>query len=232
MKMWRKEVLRQLRSSDAPRVVTTSMMLHISAKNRPNVNESSVISLIKEAEDFGIFHRVRNGIFLNLQAIPSPQYAEAAQLIRSGSVVSLHSVLGDSGVINNPTEVVFSVVPFSKDKSPPRVGMVKAQGATFCFHALPERILSTGEEKDRLDVNFRYPRATNEAALCHWFYLGSSPHSKMTLPPFDIDVEDIDRDRLDRLSAHIGIKDKLNEWLEDVENKQKDTLDYDESFGF
>jgi hypothetical protein len=57
-----------------------------------------------------ILKPVREGAYLNGMSFPEVALAEAASVIRTGAVVSLQSVLGDAGVLNNPTPDVTCVM--------------------------------------------------------------------------------------------------------------------------
>jgi hypothetical protein len=86
----------------------------------------------------------------------------------SGSrVVISHTVLGDSDVCNNYTKWVTAVVPLSSRYTTPSLGRVETGGGTFVFRGVPERVLETGPEYDRLVTGIEYRRATPEAALLH-----------------------------------------------------------------
>lgn len=64
-----------------------------------------------------------------------------------------------------------------------------------------------------MNLDARYPRATSEKALLDWVYLGASPRTKIALPPIDIDMELLDRDRLERLAAKMGLDVRLKDYL-------------------
>ena len=50
-----------------------------------------------------------SGLFLNSRAVPPAELTEVAAHIRSGAVISLHSVLGECGFLNNPSAIVVAV---------------------------------------------------------------------------------------------------------------------------
>jgi Protein of unknown function (DUF2397) len=81
--------------------------------------------------------------------------------------------------------------------------------------------LRAGELEDRMDLDFKYPRATPEKALLDWIYLGASARTKIAGPPFDIDADRLKKARLQRLSKAMSLQSQRKTYLE---NKQK----YDE----
>ena len=75
-------------------------------------------------------------------------------------------------------------------------------------------VLSAGREnlEDVQDLNFPYPRATPERALLDWVYLGASGRSRLSLPPFDIQLHEKNQPRLKRLARQMGITRQWTEW--------------------
>lgn len=227
MVSWKRKFLSDLQGFGTPRVMTTRMISEMVEDIRPRTTPATVARFIKEAEEIGFLRRVRSGLFLNTQAFPGTVPAEAAPYIRSGAVVSLHTVLGDAGILNNPTPMVFCVVPLLKEGPNPSVGEVRGHDTWFHFSAVPERVLYAGAEEDRIASQL-YPLATSEAALCHWIYLANSPFSKLTEPPLDCDLESVDRDRLALLAREIGIEDHVEEWVARVDEYNETMDDHNE----
>lgn len=144
---------------------------------------------------------------------PPAELAEAAGWLRPGAVVSLQTVLGDSGVWNNFTDVATAVVPFSVGGTRPSLGVRRVQAGQFHFRGMPERVLLAGKETDRLSEAPGYLRATPEAALLHWLYFAASPRSSMSQPPLDVDLEDLSMARLQRLAKAMEIGSRFVDWL-------------------
>jgi hypothetical protein len=151
-------------------------------------------------------------LFLNRLIVPPARLCEAAVWLRPGAVISLQTVLGDSGVWNNYTDWVTAVVPLSSRYTTPSLGRVETQGGTFVFRGVPERVLEAGAEGDRLVSGVDYRRATPEAALLHWLYLSGSPRSRMSSPPLDLDLGELDLKRLKRLAAAMRLDANLSGW--------------------
>ena len=73
--------------------------------------------------------------------------------------------------------------------------------------------LRPGAERDRLDPQLSYRRATPEAALLHWLCLARSPRSRMSPPPADLDMEALDSRRLKRLAHAMGLSAAVRDML-------------------
>lgn len=78
---------------------------------------------------------------------------------------------------------------------------------------MPESILEAGREADRLTSDVTYRRATPEAALLHWLYFSESPRSGMSSPPIDINLDSLDRRRIERLASAMRLDAPLRSWL-------------------
>jgi hypothetical protein len=181
---------------------------------RHDISKPSVERWIREAVSANRLRRVVRGLFLNRLITPPPSLCEAAVWLRPGAVISLQTVLGDSGVWNNYTEWVTAVVPLSSRYTTPSLGRVETGGGTFVFRGVPERVLETGAENDRLVAGVEYRRATPEAALLHWLYLSDSPRSRMSTPPLDLDLDALDLKRLRRLAKGMCLDANLAIWRE------------------
>jgi hypothetical protein len=153
------------------------------------------------------------GLYLNQLATPRPLAAEAAGFVRTGAIVSLQTVLGEAGITNNFPDLVTSVISHDRDHVP-SVRPVKAADVEFRFHSMPARLLNerAGELEDRLDFDFKYPRATLEKALLDWLYLGASPYSKIAGPPLDLEIDRLDASRLRRLARSMEVVEELKVW--------------------
>jgi hypothetical protein len=203
-----------LADAGALRVLDTASIVQIASSVRRDISKPSVERWIREAVGANRLLRVVRGLFLNRFITPAPQLCEAAVWLRPGAVISLQTVLGDSGVWNNYTEWVTAVVPLSSRYATPSLGRVDAVGGTFVFHGVPDRVIETGAENDRLVAEVDYRRATPEAALLHWLYLSGSPRSRMSSPPIDIDLGSLDLKRLKRLAIGTRLDAILTDWRE------------------
>jgi hypothetical protein len=201
-----------LRVLDKPSIIGLAQHLH------PEISEPSVERWIQEAVRAKRLQRVVRGLYLNRLLTPPAQLCEAAVWLRPGAVISLQTALGDSGVWNNYTAWVTVVVPFSSRYTRPSLGRVETAAGTFVFRGLPESVLEAGHEEDRLVPGITYRRATPEAALLHWLYLSNSPHSHMSEPPRDLDLDALAAGKLRRLSAAMELTDALEAWRFQLES--------------
>jgi hypothetical protein len=201
-----------LAQPSALRVLDTASIIQLAQNVRQDISKPSVERWIREATAANRLRRVVRGLFLNRLITPPPQLCEAAVWLRPGAVISLQTVLGDSGVWNNYTEWVTAVVPLSSRYATPSLGRVDTTGGTFVFRGVPERVLETGAGNDRLAAGVDYRRATPEAALLHWLYLSDSPRSGMSTPPLDLDLSALDLKRLKRLANGMRLDANLKIW--------------------
>jgi hypothetical protein len=201
-----------LAEPSALRVLDTASIIQVAKTVRQDISKPSVERWIQEAVAANRLQRVVRGLFLNRLIAPPAQLCEAAVWLRPGAVISLQTVLGDSGVWNNYTGWVTAVVPLSSRYTTPSLGTVETGAGTFVFRGVPERVLETGTENDRLIAGVDYRRATPEAALLHWLYLSGSPRSRMSTPPSDLDLGALDLKRLKRLAVGMRLAANLTIW--------------------
>jgi hypothetical protein len=204
----------------APRVLLHDELARIARHLRPGIARLTLFRQIDALLKNGALHRVARGVYLNLLADPVPQVAEAVPKLRKDAVVSLHTVLGEAGVLNNPTAVVYAVLPMQESGHPVKVGEFDYSGSAFRFFAMPMRVLIAGREQDRLDASSRYPRATPEKAFVDHIYLGASPRSRLGLPPTDVDLTEMDSRKLRRLAVAAGVESALDEWMRSYRHEQ------------
>jgi hypothetical protein len=202
------------------RVLNTASIVGLARHVESGLSESSVERWIQEALSAKRLQRVVRGLYLNRLVAPAAQLCEAAVWLRPGAVISLQTVLGDSGAWNNYTGWVTAVVPLSPRYTTPSLGRLETAAGTFVFRGMPESVLDAGREEDRLASGITYRRATPEAALMHWLYLSNSPRSTLSEPPLDVDLDALDRGRLRRLSRAMSIYDLLEEWRVRVQSQQ------------
>lgn len=222
-----------LLGADAPRVLSVPMIAAVLANRRKLPARNTLFRWIREQTKSGALRPVTRGLYLNQLARPLPTAADAAGFVRGGAIVSLQTVLGEAGITNNYSDIVTCVVPHSKEHKP-SVRPVKAERMEFRFHAMPARFLDehAGDLEDRLDLDFKYLRATPEKALLDWIYLGASMRTKIAGPPFDIDAGRLKKARLHRLAKAMNLQPQLKTYLnskraydEDPEVNANDSLD-------
>lgn len=218
MKPWQMRLEEALKAIDAPAVLSRDLLNRMArtARDGKTVPTSSLTHWLKGARAAGNLAPVVQGLYLNRYRGRPVQLADVPHWLVPDAVISLNTVLGDSGVLNNPSPMVTAVVPLDRGAPPPKLGRRATQAGTIQFFGLPRRILEAGRPEDRLE--FRTPRdharATPEKALLDWLYLAKSPRSHRTFPPKDdLDRDLLDRARLRRLAAAMGLSDALSIWL-------------------
>ncbi|MBS0420081.1 MAG: hypothetical protein JSR66_20385 [Proteobacteria bacterium] len=210
---WTTQLELVLADPNALRVLDKLSIVRLANDVRPGVSEPTVERWIQEAVSANRLQRVVRGLYLNNLISPPARLAEAAVWLRPGAIVSLQTVLGDSGVWNNFTAWVTAIVPLAKRYTTPSLGRLDTTGGTFLFRGMPESILEAGQEADRLASNVTYRRATSEAALLHWLYLSESPRSGMSFPPIDINLDSLNLRKIDRLAKAMRLDAPLRTWL-------------------
>ena len=201
---------RRLAQHDAPRVLTPADLIGLATSIQPDVSHTAVSDTsLMLAEDGDLREVVSRRLWLNrCQMLPATA-AEAAQHIRPGAIVSLQTVLGDAGVLHNYTHDVICLVPQVADECPSLTPFTAADGTQFSFFAMPEQMLFAPEPID-LYAPLPYPRATSEAALCHYLITFGKP-------PYDTELDDIDMERATRIAEAMGIAGPFQKWAETVD---------------
>lgn len=204
-----------LLGADAPRVLTVPMVAAILGDRGRPVARNTLFRWLRTQQAAGALRPLTRGLYLHQLATPRPEAAEAAAYVRSGAIVSLQTVLGDAGVLNNYSDVVTCVLPLSEGTSASS-RPVRAASAEYRFHVVPARLLDdrAGALEDRFDLDVAYARATPEKALLDWIYLGASPRTRIAGPPLDIDTTRLDRKRLRRLARAMEIEGPLEGYLD------------------
>lgn len=212
---WKLALLGGLNTPRAKRVFTAAGMHEFVRDYRPGASESTARGLSRMLVTAGALRPVSSGLYLNLRAVPPAELTEAAAYLRAGAVISLHSVLGECGFLNNPSTVVTAVLPTSAAKRP-QLGEVKtSRDAVFRFHGLAEKFFpnSEGDQWEMLQPGRACATFRPEAALLQWLHLAGMKRSRLTLPPLDVDMEQLDQELLNRLAAKWGLVDQLGVWL-------------------
>lgn len=216
-----KALRKALAEMEAPRVVTTTTLVRLLAEGGVESGEATVNRTAAALADEGALLKVRRGLFVNRLAIPVAIAEEAAQFLRAGAVIDLQSVLGEAGVLNNPSDVVVASVPVTPGEPIPNVGNLRTDAGRFRFYAVDAKVLLAGERADRLEP-VPYPKATPEAAIVHWLHLARSPRSGMRRPPLDSDVDLLKKPRLRRIAKAAGLERNLDAWLSQVADYRAD----------
>jgi hypothetical protein len=212
---WKLEAEKILMRGDTPAVLTSSM-LHMIA-TMPGAESPPTATLQRWLDDLISAKKIRRvikGVYINSLGHRDVSPAAAASWIRSRSVVSLAWVLEQSGALNNFGDTVTCVIPTEAGWPNPQISDRKTDAAPFRFFAMPAALVDerAGAYSDIRETQFDYPRATPEKALLDWIYLGASNRSRMTRPPFDLDLDQLDKRRLRRLAKKMGMLEAFELW--------------------
>ena len=212
---WKFALMGGLANQSARRLFTAAEFHHFVRGYRPNAAASTARTVSTMLVSAGVLRRVSSGVFLNRRAVPPAELTEVAAHIRAGAVISLHSVLGECGFLNNPSAIVMAVLPTSATKRP-RLGEVEtSSGDKFRFFGLAEKFFPvTPEERwEMLQPGRPCEMFRPEAALLQWLHLASMRRSTLTLPPMDVDMEQLDVELLGRLAERWIIQRQLSDWF-------------------
>lgn len=212
---WKFRLLGGLAESGALRVFTAAEFHKLVLRYRPGASMSTARLLARALVQAGALRRVASGVYLNRRCLPPAELTEMAGRIRAGAVISLQSVLGECGFLNNPSFIVMAVVPTSASKRP-NLGEVKtAGGDVFRFYGLAERFFPRAED-DRWAL-YQPGRPCDmfrpEAALLQWLYLAGMKRSTVTPPPMDVDMGQLDEEHLNQLAQRWKLEAELKTWL-------------------
>lgn len=96
---WRTSVRRDLSDPFGPHLISSLDLELMAKKYKADLSTATLRRLPTRLEEEGAIRRVRRGLWINTSAVPAVQMAEAAASVRTGAIVSLQTVLGDTGEI-------------------------------------------------------------------------------------------------------------------------------------
>ena len=212
-------IIEALSNKGAPRVLTaTTIRRLIERHNFADAAASDTI--INSLVNVKALHRVTDNVYLNYLQLPMPSPAEALRIAVPDGFLSLHTVLGQSGVLNNPTFTYMCVRKASILQRETEIDLIgsrfsnKNPSPLYHVYAM-EKGYILGMQADHIDSSFSYPRATVERAFCDWLYLAAEERQIISSPPpLDCDISLMDMDRLERVASDLGVTDDLQLWLE------------------
>lgn len=217
MSRWQVNAELELSQSDAPGVVALGALARMTDRLAGNtVPATTLHHWIRRCLARQRLQRVQKGLYVNAFRSPPGRPMEAAGHLRRDAVISLQTALAEFGLLNNPPQIVTAVVPIDSDGFLPSLGTVKTSVGVFLFRGVPRRILEAGEAEDRLDLvgHPDFPCATAEKALLDWLYLAATPRSNLGPPHgLDLDIGQLDKRRLNRLSKTMQLQDVRAEWM-------------------
>lgn len=205
-------------SPNTPAVLPTSTVTMLAATDMAGVPSGATVQRwLKDLVQSQKLRPVIKGVYLNRLGHRDVSPAAAAHWVRSRSIVSLAWVLEQAGLTNNFGDTITCVIPIDPTWPAPQISDRKTQAGTFRFFAMPAHLNDerAGKFDDLQDARFDYRRATPEKALLDWIYLGASPRSRMTRPPYDLEIEPMNAARLKRLAKGMGIIAQFESWREE-----------------
>ena len=216
---WKIQALQLLGRADAPRVFGRQELIAYFSAHDLHVPLRTLLRGLQEWEQAHLVTRAAQGVYLNSQhKFPLVAPAEAAHFLRKEAVLSLTYVLGNTGVLNNPTHWITCVLPSSGNKAPTEVEM--DNGVVFRFAYLNDEFFNSALV-GALEPHTQVPTATPEKALLDLLHLSASPRGskRWSLPAVhDWDVEDLDQRRLGELAEQLGMSKPLSVFLDSVQN--------------
>lgn len=221
MKHWKADAERILMSGDSPSVLTTAMLHALVTTGREDAPAPATFARwIAAMADLGKLQEVIKGVYLNRLGHREVSPAAAAHWVRSRSVVSLSWVLEQAHITNNFGDTITCVIPTDPTWPNPNIGDRITKAGTFRFFAMPALLVDSGRLEDIRDLRFDYPRTTPEKALLDWLFLGDSRRSRMTRPPFDLEIQALNMPRMKRVAKAMQLTTVLDAWLAQYEEYQ------------
>ncbi|MEJ6002524.1 hypothetical protein [Paucibacter soli] len=218
---WKFALLGGLATASARRVYTAAELLSFVREFRPTASASTARVTADMLVSAGALRRVSSGVFLNKRAVPPAEMEEVAQFIRAGAVISLNSVLGKCGFLNNSTDqMVTAVLPSSATKRPKLGELVTSSGDRFRFLGLAEKFFPKNSQDrfDMLQPGSQCETFRPEAALLQWLHLAGLDRSRVTLPPVDVDMAALDHQLLGELAERWDLVAALRDWQTNAES--------------
>ncbi|MFT3815748.1 MAG: hypothetical protein QM740_20670 [Acidovorax sp.] len=222
---WKADAERLLMSPDSPSVLTTAMLRTLVTTGREDAPSTATFSRwVGEMANLGKLQEVIKGVYMNRLGHRDVSPAAASHWVRHRSVVSLAWVLEQGHITNNFGDTITCVIPTEAGWPTPQVGDRRTAAGMFRLFAMPAHLVDerAGKLDDIRDLRFDYPRTTLEKALLDWIYLGALSRSRLTRPPFDVDLGALDQRRLSRLAKRMELSVRLDEWLRQYEAYQAD----------
>lgn len=217
---WKITAVKLLGDPSAPRVFGRQELIAYFQSQSLDIPLRTLLRGLHEWENAHLVQRVAQGVYLNSQhKFPIVAPAEAAHFLRKDAALSLHYVLGNSGVLNNPSHWVTCVLPSSGNKAPTEVEM--DNGLVFRFAYVQDEFFNQQWKHDTLQQYTQVPTATPEKALLDLLYLVASPRGskRWSLPPsHDWDMDYLDRDRLQRLAHNLNMEEPLRVFEASLDN--------------
>lgn len=201
-----------LSSDAAPRVFRPSeLVAALNAASIPVVSSVQLHRFLTSLQQLKLVNKIHHGVYLNNLSKPAVKLEEAAGHIRSGAVVSLQTVLGRWGVLNNPVPFITCVLPGNGNTA-----NIQTSEGEIRFYSMREDLVSRPSDPQWNELTLvkgTTPVARPEKALLDWLWLSASPTSTLSPPPLhDIDLDELDPHALEVLASKMGLEERLNDF--------------------
>ncbi|WP_146204442.1 hypothetical protein [Massilia glaciei] len=143
---WKFALMAGLAAQSVRRIFTAAEFHYFVQTYRPGASASTARETSNLLASAGTLRRVASGVFLNLRAVPPAELSEADSHIRAGAIISLHTVLGENGFLNNPSGIVTAVLPTSTSKRPRLGEVMTSAGYKFRFYGIAEKFFPMTSE--------------------------------------------------------------------------------------
>lgn len=243
-----------LRGPFKPRIMSAVELYEFWSKEHPSLQVKSLYLAANKMIRLGLLKRIRNNVYVNLQAVPAVQNHEIAVHFEPEAVITMHSALYQSGALNNPSRIVTAVIPVEvrrrgsmESRIPGRRMQISTSECDIWGFYIPKKLVSSVEmdPSDAYVLGLPYRMATPEKALLDWIYIGELRRTEVYkdglemeltgLPPLDIDLKVFDIKKLNRLARVMDLKSALSDWMEvkkDYDKSNSVVLNMNQNLGF
>lgn len=213
---WKKALINDISGAFRPRFFDKTLLTTYIHKHFKDASENTIERTIADLKEAGLIRNVIKGLYMNLVTTPAPTLAELAAYFVPDAVVSLQTVLGDNGVLNNLTTMVTSVVPVDEWPHWERTKERETTMGMMRYKYMPRNKVYPPDldQSDYLMMGKSFPMARPEKALCDYIYLSRNNRSTMTMPPLDTDTEHLDQHLLWKIARSMGVDDELDSYME------------------
>ncbi len=195
-----------LSDGQAPRFVDTARLAAMAGVDAQAAVPVRV-ALVRE----GALRPAGEGAYANGLAVPRVHQNEMVAHYGLGTYATMHTVLGEHGVANNPSRTVYAVRARSPENADSPDVLLRSRLGDYRLLTMPREVMEAGEREDRLEDGGRYLRATPERAFLDWIWF--SARKGLSDPPLDLDLSELDKDRIDRLARAMGVEGALAAWM-------------------
>lgn len=219
---WKIELNKLLSNNEKLRVFNRSQLIEVMENNNLKVPLRTLLRQIQVLEESNIIQRIYSGIYINkIQQNPIVQNQEVLNVLRPNAILSLNYVLGNSGVLNNPTFFFTAVLPTSSNKSQNEIKLDDGNYINLAY--LNDDFFNEDILKISLQKYSKVPMATPEKAIIDLLYLNSSArgNKRWSLPPLqDWDISSLNMDKLNLIAEKLNMTEQVNNFINEIENEK------------